>query len=100
MNDSLANILTQQVGEGKDPEGIEVIVVNAPPIRVTEFVARLVAPLIAERLYPDRAVGPVIHMEHHEAGVDGDQPEHWHCVVQDFGPDYGQIMGKIRAALS
>jgi hypothetical protein len=100
MSETLANILTQQAGEPKVPEGIEVVIVSPQGMTVTEQMARTVAPHIAERVHPGRALGGVIHAEHCEVEHSAGQAEHWHCVVEDYGPDYGQIMGRIKEALA
>lgn len=60
------------------PEGISVLVVTTDP-----EVARQVAPLLARRLYPDRAFGPILHVGDVEPLVEVRGIE---VVVEDLGP--------------
>lgn len=77
--------LTQQAAEAgawrrENPEGISVLVVTQD-----RAMAEAVAPLLAERLHPERAIGPVLHVGDVEPLVEVQGIE---VVVQDWGPKW------------
>lgn len=63
--------------KGRMVEGISVTVVSPVRITVTEEVARVVGPLLAADLFPDRRFGRVLHVEE----IEGE----WEVVVEDLG---------------
>lgn len=67
-------------------EGVEVRVVPPlPGIVLTEEVVRVVAPLLAADLHPDRSFGGILHMEPTTTRRSGREVVVWDVVVEDRG---------------
>lgn len=75
MIDGPNTITAEVASRAGNLEGVSVLVVTP-----SETVARVVAPSLADRLYPGRSHGIAIHAEWmaHEGG--------WEVVVRDLGP--------------
>jgi hypothetical protein len=90
---SLADLLTEMVAAGQDGEridvGVDVLVVamDGTDLPIIEMVGRL----LAERLYPGRIFGEVLHVsEHHDPDPGDESPVgHFHVIVRDIGPAMG-----------
>jgi len=73
--DPIADLTAAVAAAGDHAEGVNVLVVTP-----REDVARLVAPSLARRLYPDRTFGGVLAAEW--LGAEGG----WSVIVRDLGP--------------
>jgi hypothetical protein len=60
LHETVASLVARHAETNQRPEAVSVLVVGAGE---DEDIARRVAPLLAQRLYPDRRFGEVLHVE-------------------------------------
>ena len=75
---TLADLLTQQVSDGRIPEAYDIPIAAPDGVDLDGDTVRQVAALVAGRLFPDRLFGEVLWAERHD--------DHWHAYVRDLGP--------------